>query len=567
MDYDLISSMKVEELKDFLKLRGLKVSGRKIELVARVFAASENNVPLVKTAVEIEQDLHKEYQSKLLINNISIPDPYKLETDWLSEENGRIFWPMILYPDIFNYLVFHPSELGSSDLCDYKECKAYSYYKSGWLQELFYHSIDNESPFCIFKSSCRKSERINDTFHKLWIVIEKKSSKILRAHCTCMAGMGQTCNHIAAALFRIEAVVRLGLTNPSCTSKPNEWLPCRKDVAPTKVKNIDFSREDFGQRGKKKRPLVSTPKKVFNPLTDCNKKLINLNDIAEALEEVSPNSIIHTAVAKPEVDFMREVTNIGKPDAVSVDDVILMSENKEQFKMNLYSSMNRDNINKIEKITRGQSDNHLWFSFRKGVVTASKSHDVLTKMKKLTKGGGGCVDLFTVNQSISGLTYINPNIPALKYGRNMEDQAANSFFEAMKTAHKNIKLNNCGLFLDKLVPVIGASPDRIMTCDCCLPACVEIKCPYSINYTTPRNENISLPYLKKDMKINRNHKYYTQCVVQMGVTELSHTYFLVWTPHGHVIDHFDFEPKIWEDIKENIGLYYDKYYLNTIFCS
>ena len=90
--------MKVEELKDFLKLRGLKVSGRKTELIARVFAASENSVPLVKTAVEIEQDLHKEYQNKLLINDIIIPDPYKLETDWLSEENGTVFWPYDTVP-------------------------------------------------------------------------------------------------------------------------------------------------------------------------------------------------------------------------------------------------------------------------------------------------------------------------------------------------------------------------------------------------------------------------------------------------------------------------------------
>ena len=56
MDYEFISSMKVEELKDYLKLRGLKVSGRKVELVARVFSASENNVPLIKSAVEIEKE-------------------------------------------------------------------------------------------------------------------------------------------------------------------------------------------------------------------------------------------------------------------------------------------------------------------------------------------------------------------------------------------------------------------------------------------------------------------------------------------------------------------------------
>ena len=42
----------------------------------------------------------------------------------------------MLYPDIFNYLMFYPTELGSTDLGDYKKSKAYSYYKSGWLQPL-----------------------------------------------------------------------------------------------------------------------------------------------------------------------------------------------------------------------------------------------------------------------------------------------------------------------------------------------------------------------------------------------------------------------------------------------
>jgi hypothetical protein len=42
-----------------------------------------------------------------------------------------------------------------------------------------------------------------------------------------MAGMNATCNHIAAALFRVEAAMRLGLSNPECTARPNEWLPNR----------------------------------------------------------------------------------------------------------------------------------------------------------------------------------------------------------------------------------------------------------------------------------------------------------------------------------------------------
>ena len=57
MDYELLEKMKVEELKNYLKIRGLKVTGIKKELIARVFAASENGVQPVKAAVEIESHL------------------------------------------------------------------------------------------------------------------------------------------------------------------------------------------------------------------------------------------------------------------------------------------------------------------------------------------------------------------------------------------------------------------------------------------------------------------------------------------------------------------------------
>ena len=65
MDFQLVNKMKVEELKTYLRLRGLKVSGRKVELVARVFAASENNVQPVKTAEEVEAEIADEYKAKL----------------------------------------------------------------------------------------------------------------------------------------------------------------------------------------------------------------------------------------------------------------------------------------------------------------------------------------------------------------------------------------------------------------------------------------------------------------------------------------------------------------------
>ena len=102
MDYDLISKMSLEELKNYLRIRGLKVNGRKNELVARVFAASENGVKPIKAAVEVEADLKTEYLAKLKIDDRNIPDPFKIPHGWMNEDEGVKFWPMLLYPNIFN---------------------------------------------------------------------------------------------------------------------------------------------------------------------------------------------------------------------------------------------------------------------------------------------------------------------------------------------------------------------------------------------------------------------------------------------------------------------------------
>ena len=56
-----------------------------------------------------------------------------------------------------------------------------------------------------------------------------------------MVGMGETYNHVAAAIYRVEAAVRIGLTNTTCRSNANEWLPNQKTIEPKKTKDLDFS--------------------------------------------------------------------------------------------------------------------------------------------------------------------------------------------------------------------------------------------------------------------------------------------------------------------------------------
>ena len=91
MDYGLLEKMKVKELKNYLKIRGLKVTRIKKELIVRVFATSENGVQPVKAAVELESDLITDYKNKFKVHYFPIPEPFKKSHGWMEEDEGMTF--------------------------------------------------------------------------------------------------------------------------------------------------------------------------------------------------------------------------------------------------------------------------------------------------------------------------------------------------------------------------------------------------------------------------------------------------------------------------------------------
>ena len=566
MDLATISRMKVEELKEFLRLRGLRVTGKKEELVARVFVAVENDVPVQKTAEEVQQEISVEYDAKLLIRGSRIPDPLKLDQGWLSEEDGVRYWPVTLYPDIFNFLAFHPNELASSDLSDYKTSKAYCYFSQGWLAPLKFNNISGDSKVCLLRGTCRPSQRINDTPHKLWLCLCKETGKILVTHCTCMAGMSQTCNHVAAALFRVESACRMGLNNPSCTSTACQWLPNNKVVEPVKIKDLKLKREGFGKRGKKQAGLNTAKKRNFNPIAKSTYKL-TFEDVAAALKTVckESDSILFTALPKVDSQVPQGA------EAVSVHSLKTLfnaSESGEDFLGRSNSYYDEDKIKCIEKLTRGQNENTNWNLFRKHVITASKAHDVKARHATLQRAKDTSdVNPLSTFDKISG-NDLNLSVPAVRYGQTMENEAVDSFVENFKVAHKDVSVTECGLFLLKDMPFIGASPDRIIECSCCGTACLEIKCPFSIRHTTPTDSSVQLPFLKTigdKMVLNRNHKYFTQCQVQMASVGLSTCHFYVWTPHGSFLEKISFDEMNWLQLKHTLEDFYVNYYVPYLF--
>ena len=225
----MFNKMKAEELKTYLCSRGLKPAGKKAILVVGAFSTPENNVAVIKTA-EVEADLKQEYDDKLKLSEMNIQDSFKIKinNEWLDEEKGIAYWPIAPTYRIIQFLMI---DKNAEDLIDYKGSKAHSDFTQGWLSNISYQNL-GPSKYCSLKSGCDPSKRLRKSPHKLWVRLSKKKGKVEIAHCTCMAGMSSTSNHVAAALFRVEAAMRLGLTNSACTTKSCEWLQNRKGIQP-----------------------------------------------------------------------------------------------------------------------------------------------------------------------------------------------------------------------------------------------------------------------------------------------------------------------------------------------
>ena len=105
LSFDEINTWRMDALKHFLKKRGLKVSGRKEELVFRVFAAAEQNMPVSLDAASRVAQTQRERESLLKTPEGVLPDPSELYNGWIGELNGMTKWPPILFSDITLYIM------------------------------------------------------------------------------------------------------------------------------------------------------------------------------------------------------------------------------------------------------------------------------------------------------------------------------------------------------------------------------------------------------------------------------------------------------------------------------
>jgi len=108
-------------------------------------------------------------------------------------------WPDVSYPDVYNYLIETTSEYTHEQLKAYKKSlEGYNYLINGWINNMWVLKSDGKA--FMFTASVKHSQCLSSTPLKVWVAI-KSDGRILCVHCTCMAGLGEACSHVATVLF------------------------------------------------------------------------------------------------------------------------------------------------------------------------------------------------------------------------------------------------------------------------------------------------------------------------------------------------------------------------------
>ena len=124
--------------------------------------------------------------------------------------------------------------------------------------------------------------------------------------------------------------------------------------------------------------------------------------------------------------------------------------------------------------------------------------------------------------------------------------------------HQGLTVEEAGLFVHPDMPFIGASPDRIITCECCGKGALEVKCPFCAKDGLPdcEDKNFCMELKEDKWVLKQNHQYYYQVQTQLYVCRLTYADFVVWTENGMAYERISFDDKFFEVLLDTLKRFF-----------
>lgn len=421
-----------------------------------------------------------------------------------------------------------------------KHCAAgYRMFKADKVGSVLLH-YDKDSTFV--KASVQASFSLAKIYETSCIL--SSGGKVESGRCTCAAGAGGVCKHVAALLWYLLDVQRMGhLFVPdsvSCTSKPKAW-GCRstkRKLGVTSFSDLQFTRH---QPGKVPRQQECSAEKLNVPM-----KVSALKKLCTGFQEsgLSPMLVAVIEEAGYEPNKLDQPAESVPTPQQQIRLPLCVADYQTQEDMSA-CALSLEEAHALEEMTRGQSSVPLWHEERKKRITASRFRDVVTRKAPVT-------EKFVA--SIRG-SRSAPATKFMKAGLENEASAINKYKDL-----QNVEVFPIGLCVNPSVPFLGASPDGLVldktTGEHGL---VEIK-----TLAKAMEEGLSLeeainqkkaPFLKAG-KLNHRHKYYNQIQGQLGVTGLKWCDLAVDCGRDLYVERIPFNAEVWKGMLPALEQFY-----------
>lgn len=103
----------------------------------------------------------------------------------------------------------HIEKFTSANMKRYKTLRSYELYRAGHVHSMAFMSM-GDGDRCAVKACCNPSFDTSGTVYECVVLFDKTSGSPLSSSCSCTAGQGEACTHVAGLLFAMEDFTSLG---------------------------------------------------------------------------------------------------------------------------------------------------------------------------------------------------------------------------------------------------------------------------------------------------------------------------------------------------------------------
>ena len=387
------------------------------------------------------------------------------------------------------------------------------------------------------KGRCKAS--MKGEFRNVYISINRQSSDVNSASCTCPAGANGFCHHTVALMLELADYSLMGKKTVPEESSPTSGA--RKWGIPGPSGSTKFIKEPVMNYGihssgaGDKRGIRCT---LYDPRLDtrCKRKI---QDMTDSLKKIDPLigyahytsqvqlQDVHTKYGafplgsplsfhlktfesnfKVISNLMRThssvVTSYCMEDLPDLPTAFIASNNSnlvpnwalnysEKLALSGFAISEQPSF-EIEMHTREQAKSEVWHDIRKNRITSSNAHKVLIRKRCYES----LIPLFCENSK--PMHELNPKLQNLfRHGIKFEPVARDKYLQAMRNEYRrNIIYRDCGFIIQPALPWLGGTPDGVII-DHAVPDCRPIL--LEINVLKQNGNSLRWNYLRTNLFI------------------------------------------------------------------